>query len=150
MSTITERMQRLNMILSPATNEKRGCYFKESRTLWVWGSERFSGVMVWWERVVRQCDRCLVLWALWSVSTPLRAAEQKSSTIHHAVTLSLLIANKKDLSPAPVRPAGQWSVATSTQVLNTGVKQKDKIPWEGPCRRSTADARWPCKPASKQ
>lgn len=57
------------------------------------GSVGFSGLIVWWELEVRQCDRCSVPYVLWSVSAALRAAEQKRSTIHHPVTASLLIAN---------------------------------------------------------
>lgn len=68
---------------------------------------------------------------IWSVSAALRAAEQKSSSIHHPDTLTLLTANKKVLSLAPVRPAGQWSVATLIQIQDLGVKLMDKIPWEG-------------------
>lgn len=66
------------------------------------GSVKVSGVMVWWEKEVRQCDRCSGPQVLWSVS----AAEQKSSNIHHLVTLSLLGANTQTLSPAC------WSVVS--------------------------------------
>lgn len=92
--------------------------------------------MLWFDGVVRTRGRAGR--QMLCAASPLVSFDttqgSRTDKLPPSITLSppsLLTTYKESSFSGPVRPAGHWSVATPTRVLNLGVKSGVKTPWEG-------------------